>query len=100
MCCALFTIFSVAVIAFRGTNAWFDEKRTWNDWLANFIVALTPCNFIPQCGKCHKGFLQVYLALREQIKITAKTFLDAKYKLVITGHSQGNTFCYQKCSRI
>jgi triacylglycerol lipase len=69
-----------AFLIFRGTI-------TDQEWLQNLRIGLVPY-WLPNFGKVHDGFLQIYALFREMILDTLNV-MDPGCRLFIAGHSLG-----------
>lgn len=70
-----------SILAFRGTS-------TSVDWVHDFKAQQMAFSPIKNAGNTHKGFTDIYLALREQI-FQLLSLLQPDCPLFITGHSLG-----------
>jgi triacylglycerol lipase len=69
------------VIAFRGTTSTADT-------ISDLIAIQIPYPWVPNGGKTHCGFTEIYATARQQI-LTALSKCSNNKKLLITGHSLG-----------
>ena len=76
-------------VARRDTNAYlvFRGTETVGEWISDFKAPLVPY-FLPNWGKVHKGFHDVYNKCEKSF-IDAIGGLDKSLNLFITGHSLG-----------
>lgn len=87
--------YKTVIVAFRGTQAAFKEKRksTINDWMFGcFDARLTPwqkLHLIHNTGSVHNGFLRHYQCIGKEIIDHVKYLLGQDYFVIFTGHSQG-----------
>ncbi|MUT68445.1 lipase family protein [Paenibacillus sp. NEAU-GSW1] len=70
-----------SVLAFRGSGSAVD-------WVADFIAQQTPYNYAKNSGYAHKGFSDIYAAVRPQMLAIVQQ-LPVDKPLFITGHSLG-----------
>lgn len=73
------------VVAFRGTNG-----ADLENWISNMKVLPEPYPYAPK-AEVHRGFMQAYKAISEQVISTVRT-LRGNYstsKVMVTGHSLG-----------
>lgn len=70
-----------SILAFRGSSSSMD-------WVYDFTAQQTEFTPIKNVGNTHKGFTDIYLALREQI-FQLLELLRPELPLFITGHSLG-----------
>ncbi|WP_229692325.1 lipase family protein [Paenibacillus radicis (ex Gao et al. 2016)] len=72
-----------SVLAFRGSGSAVD-------WVADFIAQQTPYTPVKNCGQVHKGFTDIYTAIRPQVLALIQQLPPDK-PLFITGHSLGGS---------
>jgi len=66
------------IIAFRGTLSPYDAENVLDIYQTEFP-------FVPEAGKTHQGFTEIYSSVRESV-IEGLEELSPKKKLIITGH--------------
>jgi triacylglycerol lipase len=71
----------IIVIAFRGTTSTADT-------ISDLIAIQVPYPWVPNGGKTHRGFTEIYATARQQI-LSALSKCSKEKKLLITGHSLG-----------
>lgn len=66
---------------------WSDGKE---DWRSNFNFPARPYKRMSDVWFCHRGFLKVWKAMRDEIELTVDTLLDPEIKnIVCVGYSHG-----------
>lgn len=85
----------VVIVAYRGTEFRMDDRiqQSFNDWIfGNCKVKLIPWSSSEnesKHGRVHKGFFVHYSTLEHGIKLALDSYVNAGYRIVVTGHSQG-----------
>ena len=69
-------------LSFRGTES-------ASDWFEDAIIDQDPYTFAPSYGEVHKGFLELYETIREDMLEALNAAQNPK-RLLITGHSLGS----------